>query len=203
MEEIIAYTRTDTGKSAGKVLRKQKKIPAVIYNNSDNINIFLDEHDIEHIVYRAEFLSSIFKMKVGKDKYKVLPKDIDYHPVTDKVIHIDFMQVVDNKPVEAPVCLRVLNKNISVGIKMGGSLNMVKRKLLVRSLPSDLPKYIDIDVRNLKVKESIRLNQVELPKGVKAVSSVNETLLAIAGRRVETDTSTSESSEDSAEQAAV
>ena len=124
----------------------------------------------------------IFNIKIGDKTYKVIPYQIDIHPVTDRPRHIDFIQVDGKKEIKVMVPLNCMNSQRAPGIKKGGYLNIIKRKLQLYVDPNNIPNSIDIDCGRMLLKQSIRISQVNLPEGTRPVTKKDLILVTVIGR---------------------
>lgn len=176
--------RTIIGKNVGSKLLKIGKIPAVIYgeNGEPNINIELDIKKFETEYFKGNVELKIFNLNIDGKVYKVIPYLIDIHPVSDRPRHIDFIQVDGKKEIKVLVPLKFINKEKSPGLKKGGCLNIVSRKLQLFVDPNNIPESIVIDLTGLHLKNSVRLSKVKLPEGTRSVTKKDLILCAVAGR---------------------
>ena len=149
--------RTDLGKTDCKKLRKEGKIPCVIYGGKTNEHFYTDIPTVRNLIYSPH--SYIVNIDLeGKKMYGVL-KHIQYHPVTDALYHIDFYEVFEDKKfvVEIPVSLN----GFAVGVQAGGKLTTLKRKLKIQGLMKDLPNILNIDITNLALGKSIKISELK------------------------------------------
>ncbi|MDR0982399.1 MAG: 50S ribosomal protein L25/general stress protein Ctc [Culturomica sp.] len=155
--ELKGELRTNTGKKATKVLRAGENVPCVLYGaDGENIHFFVDEKQLKKLLYTP----IVYKLKIdiaGKN-YDAIIKASQFHPVTDKVLHLDFYKIQEDKPVvvEIPVKLN----GFSAGVQAGGRLVQVLRKLKVKALPKDLPDSVNIDVTELGLGKSIKVKEL-------------------------------------------
>ncbi len=154
--EINAELRTAVGKKSSKVLRREEKIPCVLYGGSENIHFAAHENDFRHLIYTPN--TYIVDLTVDGKAHKAIMKDIQFHPVTDKVIHIDFFQVTEDKAItiEVPVTL----EGVAPGILSGGKLNIEKRKLNIKALLKDLPDTLTIDISGVKLGKTVKISDL-------------------------------------------
>jgi large subunit ribosomal protein L25 len=179
-----ATLRNDAGKGSARALRRSGKIPAIIYGDSkENVSIALDENVLEREYHLGGFLSKLYALKTDKATLHVLPKAVQLHPVTDRIQHIDFLQVSDSSTIKAKVRVRFLNMDRCIGLKRGGNLNIVRHDLELVCKADSIPRVIEIDIAKMDIGESLHISAVTLPAGVTPViTSRDFTIATIAGR---------------------
>lgn len=182
--ELDGNIRSIVGKNASKKLLKENKIPAIIYseNGEGNLCIELDLRKFETEYFKGNVQLKIFNIKIGNKVHKVIPYQIDIHPVTDRPRHIDFIPVEGKKEIKVMVPLNCMNSAKAPGMKKGGYLNIIKRKLQLYVDPNNIPSSIDIDCGKLLLKQSIKISQVKLPEGTRPVTKKDLILVTITGR---------------------
>ena len=158
--EIKVEVRKSTGKKESVNLRKQGKVPCVIYGGSENIHFAAKVNDFRHVIYTHDIYLVLLDLE-GK-KIKAILKDIQFHPVTDEVIHMDFIQVFDDRP--AIVSLPVTITGNSAGIRAGGKLRQRRRYLKVKGLINDLPDTLTIDITDLEIGKYIKVGDLAYDK---------------------------------------
>ncbi len=181
--ELDGNIREMTGHGVTRKLLKNDRIPAVIYgHNGENINIDLDIKKFETEYYKGDINLKLFKLKINGKTYTVIPYQIDVHPVSDRPRHIDFMSVEGKKEIKVMIPLKCINKDKSPGIKKGGYLNMIKRKLQLYVDPMNIPDNIIIDCNNLLLKQSVKISNIKLPENTRPVTKKDIILVTITGR---------------------
>jgi large subunit ribosomal protein L25 len=155
--EIKVETRKSTGKKESVQLRQEGKIPCVIYGGSENMHFAARMNDFRHVIYTHDVFLVILDME-GK-KVKAILKDIQFHPVTDEPLHMDFIQVYDDKP--AIVSLPITITGNSVGIRAGGKLRQRRRYLKAKGLINDLPESLTIDITDLEIGKFIKVSDLK------------------------------------------
>lgn len=181
--ELKATSRSEVrSKSALKALRKEGRVPAVIYGAQDNINFHVDEVTFEKLINTAEvyFIDLVMEDKTVKS----VIKDVQFHPVTDRVIHIDFMEVVDNKPVTMGIPVSFEGK--SIGVMNGGKRREKLRKILCKALPKDMPEVITIDISKVRIGQDIKVRDVSI-ENVEFLNAPNAVIIAVKTSRVAVD----------------
>jgi large subunit ribosomal protein L25 len=155
--EINGITRTETGKKSAKELRKQEHVPCVLYGqNEANIHFHAHKNEFRKLIYTPN--SFIVELTVDKTKCKAIIQKAEFHPVTDEIIHIDFYRIDMKKPFKT--YLPVKTTGVSAGVLTGGVLKIVKRKLTVRGIAEHLPDEIILDITDLNVGDSIKVNDL-------------------------------------------
>lgn len=152
--------RNETGKKMAKRIRKAELVPAIIYGGEENVLISVNEKELKALIYTPHV--HIIEITVDGKKYPTIVKDIQFHPVTDRIIHVDFYQVSDKKKVT--VSLPVILTGQAEGAKQGGKLQLVNRKLRACGFPQDLPDEITIDITHLTLGKSVMVGDVKHDK---------------------------------------
>jgi len=152
--------RAYVGKKDAKHSRKEGNIPCVIYGGKDQIHFTLPELKLDKIIFTPEIF--ILNITIEGKEYKTILQDIQYHPVTDKVLHADFLEIQENKPVV--VGLPVNFVGIAPGLTKGGKLQVKYRKLRVKGSISDMPEFIELDVSKLDLGNSIKVRDLSIDK---------------------------------------
>jgi large subunit ribosomal protein L25 len=144
---ISAKTREKVGKSDSKALRNQGKVPCVLYGGEKQVSFYAHENDFRKLVYTSDVF--LVELNIDGTKFSAIMQDIQFHPVTDKILHIDFLQVFDDK--EITVSIPVKLTGLSIGVRNGGNLMHRRKSIITRALPSNLPDAITIDISDLKI----------------------------------------------------
>lgn len=154
---INATEREDLGSKFARKLRKEGNVPCVVYGGEKPVHFYAETMQFRDLVYTSNARKAAITM--GNQSIEAVVQDIQFHPVSDAIMHIDFMQLMPGKPVtiEVPVTL----SGNARGVRNGGKLKQSLRKLNVRALSADLPEGIDIDVTNMRIGESIRVKDVK------------------------------------------
>ena len=154
---INGIARVDLGKKFAKQLRKENNVPCVIYGGTENpVHFYAHENEFRKIVYTPNVY--LIDVVVGKNTYKAIMGDIQFHPVTDSILHIDFLRIFDNQNVKINIPINILGN--SIGVRNGGRLSLNMRRLYVEGLAENLPETIDIDITNLRIGHSIRVSDM-------------------------------------------
>jgi len=166
---LTAETRERAGKGASRELRRNGRVPAVVYGgNEDPLMIHVEEKLLMKQLMTGVFLNSVVMIKVGGKTVRTLPKDVAFHPVKDRPIHADFLRVSKDTKVQVGVPVLFANEEKSPGLKRGGVLNVVRHELELICEADKIPDDITIDVTGFDVGESIHISHVTLPQGVES-----------------------------------
>ena len=166
---LSAETRDRAGKGASRELRRQNRIPAVIYGNKQEPElIHVEEKALIKLLMTGHFSNSVVELDLGGKKQITLPKDVAFHPVSDRPLHVDFLRIVKGAKVEVNVPVVFINEELSPGLKRGGVLNIVRHELELICDNDKLPDDIQIDVTGFDVGDSIHISNVTLPKGTES-----------------------------------
>jgi len=180
---LNAEIRSELGTLASKKIKRQGLIPAVIYSKSGNTNISINSRDFSLQFNRDTALTKVIELEISGKKTKVIAHKIDLDPVSDHPIHIDFMLCEENKLIKAQPKIKFINQDKSPGLKKGGFLHIVARKLDVLCTgEKSIPDFIEADVQPLHVGSKFRANNLTLPEGVKLLKKGNFLIASIIGR---------------------
>ncbi len=177
--EIIAKKREKTGKSETKKIRNEGNVPCVMYGGKETIHFYTHENNFNELVYTPSVY--IVTVNVEGEKYKAVLKDIQFHPVTDKISHIDFIEVFDDKPVTVFIPVNLTGE--SVGLKAGGKLRLKRRQLTVRGYIDALPDKLDIDITNLDIGQTIKINELGY-EGIEILDPPRAMVVAVISSRL-------------------
>ena len=163
---LPAEARERAGKGASRQLRREGRVPAVIYGGKeDPIMIHVEEKELVKQLMTGHFMNSIVEVEIGGKKVKTLPKDVALNPVTDRPEHADFFRLAKGGKIEVSVPVVFLNEEASPGLKKGGVLNVVRHELELVCDNDKIPGEIEVDVTGKEVGDSIHISNVTLPKG--------------------------------------
>jgi large subunit ribosomal protein L25 len=179
---LIGEERLNVGKGPARALKVNKKIPAIIYGGKKkSVMISLPEKELSLEFHKSGFMSHLFDLEIGNTKYRVIPKHIQLDPVTDKVIHADFIHVDEHAKIKVSIPIEFTNREKSIGIKQGGVLNAVKHEIEVLCKPDLIPASITIDLSELGIGSSVHLKDIKLPSEVEATGDADLTIATIIG----------------------
>ena len=163
---LPAEARERAGKGASRQLRRQGRVPAVIYGGKEEPTmIHVEEKELIKQLDTGHFMNSIVMIEVGGESIRTLPKDIAFDPVSDRPIHADFLRLAKGAKVEVAVPVLFVNEGASPGLKKGGVLNIVRHELELVCDADKIPSEIEIDVTGKEVGDSIHISEVKLPAG--------------------------------------
>ena len=187
--QLVANIRKNIGKSANHKLRQAGKIPATLYGQRGNFLLEMAEESTRHILEKMSGMHEMVPITVtdpsNQENWtaRVLLREIQKHPYKHKLIHLDFWELPETKSQVVRVPLDVTGE--SPGVKSGGVLQMVVREIPVSCLPADIPSSLVVDVSNLEIGDSIKIQDVELPEKVSLNSDENYAIISIVGRAPE------------------
>lgn len=165
--KLNAEIRNVAGKGAARSIRKNKKIPAVIYGEKKApVAIELDGNGFEQLVKKPGLRTKLFEIDTNNGKENAMLVDIQYHPVSDAVVHVDFKRIDVNSPVNVVVPVEVINAETSKGMKLGGVLNFAVRKVALRGSIHAIPEKIIIDLADVTIGDVIHGTDLVLPDGI-------------------------------------
>lgn len=171
--------RTTKGSVHSRRLRHNGMVPGIVYGDGkEPLPISVSEKDLNRECCTSAFFNKVFTLDTGNGTEKVLPKDISRHPVTDSVLHVDFMRISKGSKIKIFVPVEITNEDKSPGVKKGGIVNLVVHKLECFSDPETIPEKIVLDLSGKEIGESFLLSQISLPKGVEAANSERDNVLA-------------------------
>jgi len=167
MNEIEATIRNTNTKGDINSLRIKGNIPAIIYGGSEkNQKISLSKKNVKNLIEKENFLSNIISINLDGKPENVLPKEIVWDPISDEPIHIDFLRIVKGATVILEIPVKFINNEKSPGLKRGGVLNIVRRKIELKCPTENIPKELIVDLDNLDIGASIKISSIKLPENV-------------------------------------
>jgi len=178
---LPAEARERAGKGASRALRREGRVPAVVYGgNEEPQAIHVEEKELVRQLMTGHFFNSIVEIELGGKKLRTLPKDVAFHPVNDRPLHADFLRLAKDAKVHVNVPVHFANEDASPGLKRGGVLNIVRHELELVCDADKIPDEIQIDVTGLEVGASIHISHVALPAGsASAISDRDFTIATI------------------------
>ena len=164
---LSASERDRVGKGSARAARRAGMVPAVIYGDKKApVGIELEARIIRKTVHEPGIFSRLLDIDVNGKTTRVITKDIQFHPVTDNILHLDFLRVSATSNVEVSVAVEFINEATCPGLKIGGVLNVVRHEVELSCPPSSIPDKITIDLGDVKIGDSIHISSIELPEGV-------------------------------------
>ena len=168
---LPAEARDRAGKGASRALRRDGRVPAVIYGqNKDALSIHVEEKLLTRMLHTGHFMNSVVMVDVGGKPTRTLPKAVDFHPVSSRPIHVDFLRISEHTKVTVAVPVRFDNEEASPGLKRGGVLNVVQHELELVCDAAHIPNEIHVALDGLEIGDSVHISEVKLPDGVVAAN---------------------------------
>ncbi|MFM7347005.1 MAG: 50S ribosomal protein L25/general stress protein Ctc, partial [Tagaea sp.] len=186
VNKLAAEPREGAGKGAARAVRRAGRVPAVIYGEKAAPTLVsLDPRDVMREASKSGFFTRLYDIDVGGKTHRVLPRDVQFHPVNDKPEHVDFQRVGAASRVRVEVPVKIENADKSPGIKRGGVVNLVRHEIEVWAHPDKIPSKIVIDLAGLDIGDSVHINSIKLPEGVKPTIARNFTVVAVRAPSVQ------------------
>ena len=181
--ELRAEVRERVGKGAARAVRRQDRIPAVIYGDKKPpIPISLPQREMTQRLHAGGFLTHIAMIDVDGEKIRVIPRDYQLDPVRDQLVHVDFLRVGEGARLTLEIPVHFMNEHASPGIKRGGALNIVRHTIELRVPVDAIPEAIEVDLTGLDIGDSLHISAVTLPEGVTpTITERDFTIATIAG----------------------
>ncbi len=173
--ELVAEKREDVGKGASRRLRRDGKLPGIVYGtDKEPVMITLPHNDVMHNLEHEAFYSQILTLNVGKEKEKVVLKDLQRHPYKRLLLHIDLLRVNENEALTMRIPLHFINEEKAVGVKQGGGVvSHTMTEVDIVCLPKDLPEYIEVDMLEVELDQTVHLSDLVLPEGVQLYATLH------------------------------
>ena len=166
---LPAEARGRAGKGASRALRREGRVPAVIYGEkTEPLTVHVEEKLLTKMLSTGHFMNTLVMVEVGGKPNRTLPKDVQFHPVTSRPIHVDFLRIGEHAQVHVNVPVRFVDEEEAPGIKRGGVLNVVRHELELVCDASKIPDEITISLAGLDIGDAIHISQVSLPEGSKS-----------------------------------
>jgi large subunit ribosomal protein L25 len=186
---LSAETRDRAGKGASRHLRRQGRIPAVIYGNNETpLGVHVEEKLLMKALMTGHFMNSVVMIDVGGKQLRTLPKDVQFHPVSDRPLHADFLRISEHAKVHVNVPVHFTDEALSPGIKRGGVLNVVRHELELICDAAMIPDEIEISLSGREVGDSIHISSVSLPAGAESAIIAPSALKSSEGDTASTET---------------
>ncbi len=177
--EIKAFPREHFGKKSTNSLRAEDNVPCVMYMEKENLHFYAHENAFRGLVYTPDVF--LVNLEVAGKNYKAIMKEIQFHPVSDRLQHIDFMQVNEDKPVTMDIPLKITGE--SPGVKAGGKLRVKRRNLKVKGLTKHIPEHLTIDISGLSIGQSIKIGDLDY-KDLEIIDNKRAMIVAVEVSRV-------------------
>lgn len=175
---LSGSSRANVGKTDAAALRAKGQVPCVLYGGNDQTHFYADERAFKPIIYTPEV--NIVEINVDGKKTNAILQAAQFHKITDKLIHVDFLEIIDGKPVTVELPVKIVGQ--SEGVKKGGKLGVKMRKLKVRGLVNKLPEYIELNIEKLDIGQSIAVGDIQI-EGVSMLNAKNITVVGVAATR--------------------
>lgn len=173
--ELNAQVRHDSGKGASRRLRREGKIPAIMYGGGQNpMSLALDQDAVRHSLENEAFYSHILTINVDGQTVQAVLKDLQRHSYRPIVLHMDLQRISESEELRMHVPLHFIGEAVAPGVKLGGGIvSHLVTDAEISCLPKDLPEYLEVDVSNLQLNETLHLSDIKLPAGVKLIALVH------------------------------
>ena len=201
MEKYKVIERSKATGSTYSLLNKGM-VPGIIYGKgTEPIQIAFEDKILQKLMHTGSFYSTILDIDIEGKIEKILPKQLQYHPVTDKLIHFDFLRVQNDTKVTVEVPVQFLNQETCPGLKKGGVLNLVRRDVELSCNANNIPDNLQFDLESSEIGDSIKISNIDLPEGVKPTISDRDFVVAtLAPPTVEVETKPAEDAEEATEE---
>jgi len=201
MADVISLAveeRERAGKGAARATRRAGRVPAVIYGNKqDPVLISLEPQDLSRQLRGAGFFSNVYEIEAGGDTHRVLARDVQLHPVTDRPLHVDFMRFSKKTRLVMEISVNFTNEDECPGLRRGGVLNVVRHSIEMRCNPISIPESIEVDLAGLEVGDSVHISAITLPDDVElTITDRDFTIATIASPTVVEDVEDVDEGED-------
>ena len=186
ISEIKASARPRSGKGGARAVRREGRVPGVIYGNGASRERHPRPSRAHHPVGRGKFLSTIIDLDIDGTKSKVIPREVQLDPVKDLPLHVDFQRVGAGARIRVNVPVRFINEGLSPGLKRGGVLNIVRHEVEVTCPADAIPDYFEFNLEGLEIGRSIHISAIKMPEGVKpTIVNRDFTVATVAGHKIE------------------
>lgn len=179
IKQLTAQRRERVGKGAARAIRREGRVPAVIYGaGQPPVSISLDFKDTNKLIYAGHFLTTIFSITVGSEVIRAIPRDYQLDVIRDFPVHVDFLRLGEGALVRVNIPVHITGQDVSPGLKAGGALNLVHHALEFQVPADNIPDHITIDVSNARIGDSIHVSAVKLPDGARLISHEKDVTIA-------------------------
>ena len=172
--ELKAHSRTDLGKSVTRKIRKEGKVPGVVYDNSNAIHIVFDYQAVKPALYTPD--TYIIKLDLDGQTHDTIIREAQFHPVTEKILHVDFLKVSEDKEVILTLPIKLVGT--PDGVRQGGKLVTKLRKIKVKGIPAQLPEFVEVDVNGLKLGTTIKVGDASI-EGLNIITSPSAAVASV------------------------
>lgn len=176
---LVANMRESVGKGTARAVRREDKVPAVIYGDKKApLSISLESKVIERFVNKPSFFTHLFDIELDGKKHRVIPRDVQFDPITDRALHVDFLRVSASTKVKVEIPVLFVDQDKCPGIKRGGTLNIVHHELEVLCAPGKIPNGFTVSLEGYGIGEAVHLSAIKLPEGVTLTTHEKEFTIA-------------------------
>ncbi len=185
--ELKAWARPRTGKGGARSVRREGRIPGILYGDTNEPQaIAVDYREVNQQIHKGHFRSTVFVLDVEGNKTRVIPRDVQFDPVRDFPIHVDFLRLAKDAQVTVEVPVRFLNEAASPGLKRGGVLNIVRHEIPVRCPADAIPDHFEVDLTGLEIGDAVHISAIKLPENVHlTITDRDFTVATVVGRAAE------------------
>lgn len=155
--EIIGYKRANLGKASSKAIRNEGNVPCVLYGGKEQVHFYSPMYLFRELLYKPEV--AFVKLNIEGEEYSAILQDIQYHPVNELILHADFLQLFEDKPIKLDIPIKF--KGNSPGVVKGGKLTQKLRKATVKALPKNMPEFIEVDISDLELGKSVKVAKIK------------------------------------------
>jgi large subunit ribosomal protein L25 len=179
VESLRVKSRQDIGRGAARSLRRSGFVPGVIYGaGKENTHLAVDSRDISKALHNPGFFTHIYELKIDGATERALPRDVQFHPLTDQPIHVDFLRIGKDSKVNVAVPVTFINEEKSPGLKRGGVLNIVIHNFELICPADHIPDHLTVDLSGLEIGSSIHIEALNLPQGIVPVNPERDNTIA-------------------------
>lgn len=172
---INGVPREGLGKKTARAARKEGQVPCVIYGGGDNVSFTVKPLSVRDLVYTADF--KLAEINVDGTSHRCILKDIQFHPVTDNIVHIDFLKLVEGQPIKLEVPVRC--EGVSPGVKLGGKLQQNLRKIKIKTTPDKIVDHLTVDISSLELGQAVRVRDINVPEGIEVMNPMANPVAAV------------------------
>jgi large subunit ribosomal protein L25 len=167
IQPLVASIRDRAGKGAARATRREGHVPAVIYGGKqDPVSIAIEWRELNKKLATGKFLSTLYMVDTGNEKVRVIARDVQYHPVTDVPMHVDFLRLLEGDVIAVEVPVTFINEEECPGLTRGGTLNVVRHAIELNVPVDSIPDHLELDLTGLDIGDGLHISSVKLPEGV-------------------------------------
>lgn len=163
---INGSLRTGKGSTTSRIDRAEGKVPCVLYGGAENVSFTVTPKEVRDLIYTSDF--KVVEVNIDGNATRCILKSAQFHPVTDNVIHIDFLRLVEGHPIKLEVPVRCVG--VSPGVKVGGKLQQKMRKIKIKTVPEQMVDHLTVDISELELGSSVRVRDISIPEGIQILN---------------------------------